>query len=65
MKRTANNYQTPKQAGYTFVQYKGDGLAIFANEDGKHELFAASKGFAGWALQFNNTQWEFMSSVNV
>lgn len=60
--RQHNRKQTLAEAGYKFVRYAGKGQAVFADDTGKQELFAANKNHASWGLRFNNTDWEFCSS---
>lgn len=54
---------TMKEEGYRFVRWLGNGAAIFENQDGNHEVFAANKGHASWGFSWHGTDWEFCNSL--
>jgi hypothetical protein len=58
------NYQTFKQAGYTYIKYLGDGEHLLCNSDGGTEIFGSNKNHAGWALIYKNTHLEFCRNLH-
>ena len=52
----------PLQEGYRFTGRR-NGLYEFATREGKRELFARRKAFAGWHLKRGAFVYEFCSSV--
>lgn len=58
--------QTLKQAGYTYVGFHAiRKLHILRDEDGKLELWFASKNHASYGLIWGNTHLEFASSYEL
>lgn len=57
------NYQTLKEAGYTYVEKSCNGAHILKNPDGILELFSTNKNYAGWALIYKNTHLEFCCTI--
>jgi hypothetical protein len=57
------NYQTFKQAGYSYVSKTGSGHLLRNDETGNIELFCSSKNYSGWALIYKNTHLEFCCTV--
>jgi len=57
------NYQTMKEAGYTYFSNDGDGVhTLINNQTGLKEIFGVHKNFAGWAIKYKNTHLEFCCS---
>lgn len=59
------NYQTLKQANYTYLKYhkKSKKHTLRNNETGDVEAFTATKNYSGWALIYKNTHLEFCYTV--
>jgi len=55
--------ETPEEAGYRVVQLKGRQLILEDKADGKLELWGKSPNFAGYAIYYKNTTWEFVRSL--
>jgi hypothetical protein len=56
--------ETLKQAGYTYVENKGNGEHLLKdNSSGNLEVWANSKNHAGFSLKFKNTHLEFCYSI--
>jgi hypothetical protein len=60
---SSQNYQTLKQANYSYIRKTGSGHILKDNNTGALELFAPSKNYAGWALIYKNTHLEFCCTV--
>jgi hypothetical protein len=55
--------QTLKEAGYTHLETKGDGMHILLdNNTNVKEVFVANKNFSGWGIIYKNTHLEFMAT---
>ena len=53
------NYQTFKQANYSFVKKVNNGYILKDNSTGNLEMFQANKNHASWGLIYKNTHLEF------
>lgn len=58
------NYQTLKEAGYTYYKQACAHSHILKNSDGGFELFVTCKNFSGWAIKYKNTHLEFACSID-
>ena len=52
-----------KEEGYSFVRQLAPGIAVFENDEGDHEVFAANRGHASWGFRWRGTDWEFCRSL--
>lgn len=59
------NYQTLKEAGYTYHTYIPEiKMHVLINNDtNKKELFVSNKYHAGWAIKYKNTHLEFIGNA--
>lgn len=56
------NYETLKDAGYTYVKYLRETKEhVLRDSDGQLELWFANKNHANYGLIYKNTHLEFMS----
>jgi hypothetical protein len=60
---SSRNYQTLKQANYSYIRKTGSGHILRDENTGELELFSASKNYHGWALIYKNTHLEFCCTV--
>mgnify|MGYP001560342986 CR=1 FL=1 len=60
-------HETPEQAGYEVYTLSKDAphkeLVLIDKETKKKELFAECPNYAGWAIQYANTQFEFVREL--
>jgi hypothetical protein len=61
----SGSYETPKEAGYTYLSYNPDTKehTLLNNDTNKKEIFISCKSFAGWALIYKNTHLEFCRTI--
>ena len=57
-------YETPSEAGYRVAHHlpKIGKLILIDKVSGAIEHFAKAPNYAGWAIQYRGTQWEFVAS---
>ena len=61
----ASNYETLKEAGYTYHTYIPEIKmhVLINNNTKKKELFVSRKCYSGWAIKYKNTHLEFVGSA--
>lgn len=65
MSQPEQRYQTIREAGYEYVEFRQEsGLHILREPDsGQLEAFVANRNHASWGLIYKNTHLEFVSSA--
>lgn len=60
----ATQHGKPEDSGYTFVRFDGAKEVIVRDEDGQLERYIKSPHFAGYHLIINDTDYEFVASLD-